>query len=142
MKYPEQELCRNSVVIFNNWGETGLGGGFLSGDRMFWNYLEWLHNMVNVLETSDLLIYFETVNFVLHNSSRSSVGKDSPWSAGDPGLIPGSGRSPGEGSGNPLQYSCPENPRDRGAWQATVHGVARVGHDLASKPPPPPIHPS
>ena len=43
-------------------------------------------------------------------------------------------RSPGEGNGNPLQYSCLENPMDRGAWQATVHGVARVGHDLATKP--------
>ena len=40
-----------------------------------------------------------------------------------------SGRSPGVGNGNPLQYSCLENPLDRGAWQAIVHGVARVGHD-------------
>ena len=55
--------------------------------------------------------------------------------AGDPGLIPGSGRSSGEGNGNPLQYSCLENPMDRGAWQATVHGVARVRHNLATKPP-------
>ena len=47
-----------------------------------------------------------------------------------------SGRSPGEGNGNPLQYSCLENTMDRGAWQATVHGVARIGHDLATKPPP------
>ena len=58
-----------------------------------------------------------------------SVGKESTCNAGDPGLIPGWGRSPGEGNGNPLQYSCLENPRDRGAWQATVHGVTRVGHD-------------
>ena len=43
--------------------------------------------------------------------------------AGDPGSIPGSGRSPGEGNGNPLQYSSPENPMDKGAWQATVYGV-------------------
>ena len=42
----------------------------------------------------------------------------------------------GTGNGNPLQYSCLENPMDRGAWQATVHGVVRVGHDLATKPPP------
>ena len=42
----------------------------------------------------------------------------------------------GEGNGNPLQYSCLENPVDRGAWQATVHGVARIGHDLVTKPPP------
>ena len=60
---------------------------------------------------------------------------ESAYNAGDPGLIPGSGRSPGEGNGNPLQYSCLENPMDRGAWQATVHGVARVGHDLVTKPP-------
>jgi len=44
---------------------------------------------------------------------------------GDPGSIPGSGRSPGEGNGNPLQYSCLENPMDGGAWQATVHGVSK-----------------
>ena len=45
--------------------------------------------------------------------------------AGDAGSIPGSGRSPGEGNGNPLQYSCLENPMDRGAWRATDHGVAK-----------------
>ena len=45
--------------------------------------------------------------------------------AGDKGPIPGSGKSPGGGHGNPLQYSCLENPMDRGAWQATVHGVAK-----------------
>ena len=44
---------------------------------------------------------------------------------GDSGSIPGSGRSPGEGNGNPLQYSCLENPTDGGAWWATVHGVAK-----------------
>ena len=41
------------------------------------------------------------------------------------GLIPGSGKSPGEGNGNPFQYFCQENPMDRGAWQATVHGVSK-----------------
>ena len=48
----------------------------------------------------------------------------SAYNAGDPHSIPGSGRSPGEGNGNPLQYSCLENPMDGGAWQAAVHGVA------------------
>ena len=52
-------------------------------------------------------------------------------------LIPGSGRFPGEGNGNPLQYSCLEDSMDRGAWQATVHGVSRVGPDLETKPPQP-----
>ena len=65
-----------------------------------------------------------------------SVVKNPPASAGDTGSIPGSGRSPGEGNGNPLQYFCLENPKDRGAWQATVHGVASIGHDLVTKPPP------
>ena len=52
----------------------------------------------------------------------SSVCKESACSAGDLGLIPGLVRSPGEGNGNPLQCSCLENPMDRGAWRATVHG--------------------
>ena len=54
-----------------------------------------------------------------------SVAHNPPASAGDAGLIPGSGRSPGEGDGNPLQYSCLENPMGRGAWWATVHGVTK-----------------
>ena len=54
-------------------------------------------------------------------------------SARDMGSIPGLGGSPGEGNGNPFQYSCLENTMDRGAWQATVNGVERVGHDLATK---------
>ena len=62
-------------------------------------------------------------------SIAQTVGKESACTAGDSGSIPGSGRSPGEGNGNPLQYSYLVNPMDRGAWWATVHGVARVGHD-------------
>ena len=54
-----------------------------------------------------------------------SDGEDSADNAGDPGWIPGAGRSPGGGHGNPLQYSCLENPLDRGAWRATVHGVGK-----------------
>ena len=52
------------------------------------------------------------------------VGKESVYNAGYPGSILGLGRSPGEGNGNPLQYPCLGNPRDRGAWQATVQRVA------------------
>ena len=64
------------------------------------------------------------------------VSKESACNAGDPGSIPGSGRSPGEENGHLLQYSCLRNSMDRGAWWATVHGVARVRHGLASKPSP------
>ena len=63
----------------------------------------------------------------------SPVRKESACNAGDPGSIPGWERPPGEGNGNPLQYSCLENPMDRGAWQARVYGVTRVGHDLVTK---------
>ena len=65
--------------------------------------------------------------------------KNPSANAGDPGLIPGLGRSPGEGNGNPLQYSCLENPMDRGAWWATVHGIPKGSTQLSDtqdmKPP-------
>ena len=53
------------------------------------------------------------------------MAKNLPANAGDADLIPGLQRSPGEGNGNPLQYSCLENPMDRGAWRAAVHGVTQ-----------------
>ena len=56
---------------------------------------------------------------------HSSVSKESACNTRDPGAIPGLGRFPGEGNGNPLQYSCLENPMGRRAWWATVHGVAK-----------------
>ena len=60
-----------------------------------------------------------------------SDGKESACNAGDPSLIPGLGRSPGEGNGCPLQYSCLDNSMDRGAWQATiVHGVVKNLHTM------------
>ena len=61
-----------------------------------------------------------------------SDGKGSVSNAGDPGLIPGSERSPGEGSENPLHYSCLEYSMDRGAWQATVHGIAMSWAQLSN----------
>ena len=73
----------------------------------------------------------ESLNETLHPCSafiRTSLVaqtlKESACSAGNPGLIPGSGRSPGEGNGYPQEYFCPGNPMDRGTWWATVHGIA------------------
>ena len=57
--------------------------------------------------------------------SGDSDGKESTGNAGDPGSIPESGRSPGEGNGNPLQHSCRENSKDSGAWKAAVHGIRK-----------------
>ena len=79
---------------------------------------------------------FDQWNIRRHDTNRGFPGgsvvkkkkKNAPVSArdtGDVGSIPESGRSPGEGNGNPLQYSCLENPMDRGAWQAAVHGVEK-----------------
>ena len=62
-----------------------------------------------------------------------SAVKTPPANAGGLGLMPGSGRSPGERNGNPLQYSCLENSMDRGAWRTTVHGFSTAGHALATK---------
>ena len=73
-----------------------------------------------------------TIYTVYKSFPHSSVGKESACNAGDPGLIPGLGRSPGKGNGNPLQYSCLENPMDRGAWQAIVHGVAKSRTQLSN----------
>ena len=63
--------------------------------------------------------------FLSDASQVALVVRNSPASAGDVGSIPGSGRSPGERNSNPVQYSCLENPIDRGAWGATVYGVAK-----------------
>ena len=67
----------------------------------------------------------------LEDSLIAQSEENLPASAGDQVSIPGSGRYPGEGNGNPLQYSCLENSMDRGAWWATVHGVAKSGTQLS-----------
>ena len=71
--------------------------------------------------------------YTLKLSPRWLSGKEPTCNAGDLGSIPGLGRSPGEGNGNPLQYPCLENPMDRETWWATVQGVARIRHDLVAK---------
>ena len=64
---------------------------------------------------------------------RGLSGKESTWQAGDMGSVPGLGRSPGEENGNPFQYSCLGKPMDRGAWWATIYGVARVRRNLVTR---------
>ena len=76
--------------------------------------------------------YVYTYIEIFENFSGGSDGTASVYNAGDPGSIPGSGRSPGEGNGNPLQYSCLENPMGGGAWEATVLGVAKSRTQLSN----------
>ena len=81
------------------------------------------------LTTSNFTNQWILILILLSNGAwgfpAGSVVKNLPANAGDSGSIPGSGRSPGEGNGNPLQYSCLGNPMDRGVWQATVRGVTK-----------------
>ena len=72
-------------------------------------------------ETTSIFAY----HFILSGFPGCSDGKESASNAGDPGSMPGSGRSPGEGNGNPLQHFCLGNLVDRGTWWATVHGVTK-----------------
>ena len=75
-----------------------------------------LGNCLHEPETTFLIVF--------HEMHVGSVVKNLLANAGEVGSVPGSGRLPGEGNGNPLKYSCLENPMDRGAWQATSHGLA------------------
>ena len=87
-------------------------------------WLNCTHTLCDVL-----LTVFNTVldTLLVLDLPCSSDSKESSYNAGDPGLILGSGRSSGKGNGKPLQYSCLENPMERGAWRATIHGVAELG---------------
>ena len=97
---------------------------FISNELSDWGWLDCLISQLHALMLG------------INNVScfpGGSVSKESTCNAGHLGLIPGLGRSPGGGHGNPLQCSCPENPMGRGAWQATAHGVAKSWHSWATK---------
>ena len=81
------------------------------------------------IEKNKKFVIFFLLKSDLPDFPGTSAGRESAYNAGDLGSIPGLGRYPGERHGNPLQYSCLENPMDRGVWWATVHWVAKGGHD-------------
>ena len=84
------------------------------------------------IQALTLTLYWPS-NFTAQYSLVAQTVKNPIANAGDPGSIPGSGRCPGEGNGNPLQYSCLENSMDRGAWQAAVYSVAKSWAQLSNK---------
>ena len=87
-----------------------------------------------ITESSNSFWFLHLLSFTdLPASLVAQSVKNPPANAGDSGLISGPGRSPGEANGNPLQYPSLGNPMDRRAWWATVRGVVRVRHDLATK---------
>ena len=89
--------------------------------------------MINILHLHGTFVNF--VELILIHYLIWKYIPESACNAGYLGSIPRLGRSPGEGKGNPLQYSCLENPIDRGTWWATIHGVARRGHNVVTKAP-------
>ena len=98
------------------------------------------HRVVVIIVKKKLLSILQTLLIIVISLiiiityAAGSVIKNLPANAGDAGLIPGLGRSPREGNGNPPQCSYPGNPMNRRAWRATIHGVTkRVGHDSATK---------
>ena len=105
---------------------------------LFINLISWpnwikkilLHH-AKYLKRSSGVLQFDLTDYSL-DFPGGSDGKESACNAGNLGLIPGSGKSPGEGDGYPLQYSCLENAMDRRAWQATVHGVANSQTQLSN----------
>ena len=100
--------------------------------------IDWFHLLAVQGTLWSLLQHYSLKASILRHSACfmgfpcGSDGKASARNVGDPGSIPGSGRSPGEGNGSPLQYSCLENPMDGGAWWATVHGVTKRRTRLSS----------
>ena len=108
---------------------------FLICSLIFYWYHVWPHSYHEICVVFNFYCNIVDLQHCIPGLPGSSVGKESACSAGNLGSIPRLGRSPGEGNGRLFPYSCLENPMDRGAWWATVSGFARVGHDLATKPP-------
>ena len=121
----------NVAIMENMDGSRGYYGNWNNSDRerQIFHYLIYGWNLRNKQKK-------DRNNRCRESFPCSSVGKESACNAGDPGSIPGLGRPSGEQKSYSLQFSCLENPMDREAWQATVSGIARVGHDLVTKPPP------
>ena len=111
---------RNQECKPSNFFSQGFIGysEFIAFSYEFWEQLT-----ISIKKAAGILLD----NNICFITTGGSDGKESACSAGDPGSIPGSGRSPGEKNGNPRQYACLENPTDRGTWQATVLRVRKSG---------------
>ena len=119
---PLQYSCLENSLARGAWWATVYGVAKSQTRLSTYHY----HKIASIIVCAPVFIslgYLPRSGIAGWDFSGGSDGKASAYNAGDPGSIPGSGRSPGEGNGNPLQYSCLENSMDREAWWATVHGV-------------------
>ena len=132
----EKEMAAHSSTLAwkSLWMEEPGGLQSMGFQRVGHYWVTSLH--FRYLDTRKKQYILGSLLFVVSDFPCSSVRKESACNAEDLGSISRLGRSSVEENGNRLQYSCLENPMDRGVWRATVHGVTRVGHDLATKPPP------
>ena len=123
LKQEEKRVVQRHLLQFQFiFGQTTIG--LICSFQLAQNYIV-IPGQVNCsLDFASFIMFF--------GFPGSSDGKESASSAGDPGLIPGSGRSPGEGSAYQLQYSCLENPMDREAWWATVHRIIKSRTPLSN----------
>ena len=130
------QILSNALDWFFCWLDRHQGGGELKAKVVMFGPCHVLISLRFLLRCKRLLSLFPLFNTYSHayRFPGGSEGKESACNAVNPGSIPGSGRSPGEGNGNPLQYSCLENPMDGGAWWATVHGVAKSRTWLSAFP--------
>ena len=115
LPFPTLGDLPNPGIKLTSLASLALAGGFF--------YVKYVFSFLSDIQS--LPKEFLLLSHVCSGFPGGSEGKASACNVGDLGSIPGSGRSPGEGNGNPLQYSCLENPMDGGAWWATVHGVAK-----------------
>ena len=132
---------RPALTYFHTHADISNCAWYLSEKNHFWTNI---CNSLKLMFGKRGSAFYLTSHFMSRNILCSSLywlaplwlsSKESAFNTGgttDVSLIPGSGRATEEGNGNPLQYSWPGNPKDRGTWQVTVHVIARVGHDLVT----------
>ena len=114
-------MCGNKCLDYNLVQSWVASRVMQNKDRVLQNK----GHMTSTEIANVIMLKFNNILFGIQKNFKIPGDSESAYNAGDPGLILGSGRSPGEGNGNPLQYSCLENSTERGAWGAIVHRVAK-----------------
>ena len=135
ISFPDSSVAKESTCNSGDLGSipgSGRSAGEGIGYPLQYSWAMYVMQLMSASPTNQPVL---VLIIIFQGFPGGSEVKASASNAGDPGSVSGFGRSPREGNGNPLQYSCLENPIDRGVQQATVHGVARAGHDVLTRLP-------